>query len=169
IGGAWLMAVRTRVIDDMIVDAVRRGVDTVINLGAGLDTRPYRLAVSEKLRWIEVDYPNIIELKTRRLADEKPTCRLERISCDLTDPGALRELLFKVAQDSQSGLVLTEGVIPYLTNDEVGTLAETLRASSSVRFWIADYFSPLVLKDRRAMRRGRMQNAPFRFDPPDYF
>ncbi|MGH8255118.1 MAG: class I SAM-dependent methyltransferase [Steroidobacteraceae bacterium] len=166
----WMIAVRTRVVDDMIREAIRVGVDTVINLGAGLDTRPYRLELSQSLRWVEIDYPNIIDLKTVRLADEKPVCDLKRMPCDLTDPVALRALLSEVTQDTRSVLIVTEGVIPYLTNEEVEGLAEALRSSSTVRFWIADYSSPLVRKGReRAIHRGRMQSAPFRFDPQDYF
>src|SRR5690606_19356298 len=40
---AWMMAVRTVAIDRLIFEAVDAGVDTVVNIGAGLDTRPYRL------------------------------------------------------------------------------------------------------------------------------
>lgn len=167
---AWMIAVRTRIIDGLIFEALGRGVDTVINLGAGLDTRPYRLDLSPSLRWVEVDCPKILDLKTHRLADESPVCRLERLPCDLTDAVALRSLLSKVAQDTRSCPVLTEGVIAYLANDEVGTLAEALRAHSSIQFWITDYSSPLVHKYRqRATRKARMQNAPFRFEPQDYF
>jgi methyltransferase (TIGR00027 family) len=168
--GAWMMAVRTRIIDDLVHEAVGRGVDTVVNLGAGLDTRPYRLDLPRNLRWVEVDYPKILELKAQRLADEKPLCSLKRISCDLTDPLARRALLSEVAHETRNGLILTEGVIPYLTNDEVGALADALRAHPGFRSWIADYFSPFVRKYRQRQTRSlRMQNAEFRFDPHDYF
>ena len=41
---AWPMIVRTAVLDELILRAIERdGVDTVLNLAAGLDTRPYRL------------------------------------------------------------------------------------------------------------------------------
>src|SRR3974390_3284890 len=51
---AWAMIVRTSVFDDMILKAVReRGVKAVVNLAAGLDTRPYRLDLPADLEWIE--------------------------------------------------------------------------------------------------------------------
>ncbi len=43
--------------------ALAQGVDTVVNLGAGLDTRPYRMELPASLVWVEVDYPAVIELK----------------------------------------------------------------------------------------------------------
>lgn len=166
---AWMMAVRTRVVDDLVREAVGRGVDTVVNLGAGLDTRPYRLELPADLRWVEVDYPKIIDLKSARLADDRPACDLRRMPCDLSDPAQRQPLLSEVAGNTRNGLILTEGVIPYLANAEVGALAHDLRAYPVFRSWIADYLSPLVLKyRRRATRRMRLQNAEFRFDPQDY-
>jgi len=37
----WAIVIRTCIIDDYIRLAVAQGIDTVLNLGAGLDTRPY--------------------------------------------------------------------------------------------------------------------------------
>src|SRR4051812_38059191 len=47
---AWLMAVRTIAIDRLVFEALSVGVDTVINIGAGLDTRPYRLDLPTDLK-----------------------------------------------------------------------------------------------------------------------
>ena len=47
-------------------------VDAVLNLAAGLDTRPYRLELAATLRWIEADLPGINESKAQALAGEKP-------------------------------------------------------------------------------------------------
>ena len=41
--GAWVVAIRTGLIDAFIRSAISSGIDTVINLGAGMDTRPYRM------------------------------------------------------------------------------------------------------------------------------
>src|ERR1044071_1218175 len=50
---SWAIAVRTRVIDETILGAIERdGVDLVLSLAAGLDTRPYRLALPGTLRWV---------------------------------------------------------------------------------------------------------------------
>jgi Leucine carboxyl methyltransferase len=54
---AWAVVVRTCIIDDYIRTAVEGGVDTILNLGCGLDTRPYRMDLPKSLLWVEADYP----------------------------------------------------------------------------------------------------------------
>ncbi len=167
--GAWSVVIRTVIIDAFIQEAIADGVDTILNLGAGLDTRPYRMALPNSLRWIEVDYPHVIELKHTRLADERPNCRLDRVKLDLTDRAARRRLFAGVSAAATGILVLTEGVIPYLAEGDVAELASDLRQMDRARCWVVDYFSPEALKFGRRMRTRFMRNAPFRFEPKDWF
>jgi methyltransferase (TIGR00027 family) len=166
----WSVVIRTVVIDAYLEELVRKGVDTVINLGAGLDARPYRLNLPPSLRWFEVDYPHMIEFKEAQLRDEAPRCRLERVGIDLADRGKRRDFLSRVAAGARECAVLTEGVIPYLACDQVASLAEDLRSFDPVRSWIAEYISPQVIRYMsRGKRREQMKNAPFLFDPGDWF
>lgn len=57
---AWAYMARTLNFDQLILGEVARGADMVINLAAGLDTRPYRLDLPPSLQWIEVDLPELI-------------------------------------------------------------------------------------------------------------
>jgi methyltransferase (TIGR00027 family) len=166
----WMMAIRTRIIDDLIREAVGGGADLVLNLGAGLDTRPYRMQLPSNLYWVEVDCAKIIGLKESCLSGEKPVCKLERVSCDLADAPARQALLASVSEKGRNAVVLTEGVIPYLSEEEAGALASDLNKYPCFRHWIADYFSPYVTKYRQArIKKMRMENAQFRFAPKDYF
>jgi methyltransferase (TIGR00027 family) len=168
---AWSMSLRTYIIDSYILEAVAGGaagsVDCVINLGAGLDTRPYRLGLKPDFPWIEVDFANIVTFKDETLADDRPICRLERIACDLSQDAARRALLADLNQRGRNILVLTEGVIPYLTNEAVAALAKNLNEQSHINHWITDYFSPffLGLAARGAIVKQLQKNAPFRFNP----
>src|SRR5207247_8077257 len=58
---------RTRLIDDLLADEFKRGVSQVVILGAGFDTRAYRIAGIEKTRVFEVDHPATQEVKLKRL------------------------------------------------------------------------------------------------------
>jgi len=164
---AWSMSLRTYIIDNYIREAVAGGVDCVINLGAGLDTRPYRLELATDFPWIEIDFPNIITFKNETLAEDQPLCRLERIASDLSQDAAREALLAGLNTRGRNILVLTEGVIPYLTNEAVAALAKNLHEQTYISYWITDYFSPFFigLAARGAIVRQLQKNAPFRFNP----
>jgi methyltransferase (TIGR00027 family) len=68
-GGTWPIVARTHLIDSHVNEAVRDGVDAVINLAAGLDSRPYRLRLPESLTWVEVDHADVIDAKNEALKD----------------------------------------------------------------------------------------------------
>src|SRR2546422_5602084 len=70
---AWPMIVRTAVMDEIIMRLVtEQGVDTVLNLAAGLDARAYRLDLSSRLHWIDVDLEGILAYKEAALAGGAP-------------------------------------------------------------------------------------------------
>lgn len=166
----WSLVIRTHIIDNLILEQVRDGVDMVINLGAGLDTRPYRLDLPPHLSWIEVDYPRIIQLKNQKLHDQTPRCQLERIEMDLADLPKRREFFSQMNARAKKVLILTEGVTPYLTSEQVASLADDLRQQNHFRFWIADYYAKNMKKHMNSRKRQKqMKNAPFRFFPDDWF
>jgi methyltransferase (TIGR00027 family) len=167
----WVVVMRTLIIDDFIREAIAAGCDTVLNLGAGLDTRPYRLELPPSLRWIEVDFAPTIDFKNAELRDEKPRCQLERRAVDLGDAAARRALLNEVTATARKVLVLTEGVVGYLSNDDVAALADDLRARPHLAWWVLEYVSQQFRRIERILsirRRRQMANAPLKFRPGDW-
>lgn len=162
----WSVAIRTCVIDDLLPSALASGVDTILNLGAGLDTRPYRLDLPAATRWIEVDHRELIEVKEAQLRDEVPACPVERVGLDLADRDGRLRLFARIDAAAARVLVLTEGVVPYLTVEDAASLASDLHAEPSFARWVSDYFAAALL--RRLKDRPSMRNAPMRFDPPDW-
>jgi methyltransferase (TIGR00027 family) len=167
---SWPMVVRTVVLDELITKSVARdGVDTVLNLAAGLDTRPYRLPLPSQLRWIEVDFPDMIAYKQDHLANAKPVCALEQVGLDLTEISRRRELFAKIGSTSKQVLVVSEGLLIYLSREQVGALADDLTAPPTFRWWLIDIAGPRILKRMektwgRAVAAG---NAPFKFAPAE--
>jgi methyltransferase (TIGR00027 family) len=165
---AWAMIVRTAVFDEIIIDTVRsQGVDLVVNLAAGLDARPWRLALPASLRWVDVDLPPILAYKRETLADATPVCAYEAIPADLTDPPVRQALFARLGAESRRALVVTEGLLIYLTAEQVGALATDLHAVPSFHSWLIDLANPrlLAFMNRtwgKSLTRG---NASFRFAP----
>jgi methyltransferase (TIGR00027 family) len=166
----WNVVMRTCIIDRWIKQELANGVDLVVNLGAGLDTRPYRMQLPPELRWVEADFPHMIDFKERELAGERPHCRLERVRVDLSDDAKRAAFLDDMARSAKKIFVITEGVVPYLTNEQTQALGMDLAARPAFRFWVVDYISPKVTEYlRKGKFRRQMKNAPFRFNPSDWF
>lgn len=170
----WAWVTRTYLFDQFITEQVQQGVDMVINLAAGLDARPYRMALPSSLEWIEVDLPEILAYKERILGGEKPVCALERIRLDLSDVSARRELFGQLGRKASKALMITEGLLIYLTADEVGVLAQDLAAPPGLQRWLLDLASPgLVRLLQKNMGQQLSQGgASLKFGPkegPEFF
>ena len=107
------IGVRSKFMDEFVMYAVGAGqVETVLSLGAGLDSRAWRLDIPHHVRWIEVDLPPMLEYKSRMMAGSQPRCQVEQISTDLNDAEQRRALFNKVG--SSRALMITEGLLMYL-------------------------------------------------------
>jgi methyltransferase (TIGR00027 family) len=165
----WSVIARTIIIDEYIQNALREGVDAVVNLGAGLDTRPYRMDLPASLPWVEADFAHMVQFKEDKLRDEVPHCALKRVGVDLSDDAARSEFLSSVVPGARRILVLTEGVVPYLREEQVAALAQDLRARPEFALWIVEYFSEFSYRYlKRATQSAQMLNSPFRFFPSSW-
>ncbi|MGE5413399.1 MAG: class I SAM-dependent methyltransferase [Syntrophomonadaceae bacterium] len=168
--GLWPMVARTCVFDEIVLRAIERdGADTVVNLAAGLDARPWRLPLPARLSWFDVDLPGILGYKVGALREEPPACAYEAVPADLTLPAERRDVLARIGAGARRALVLTEGLLVYLTDEAVAELAADLRAVPAFRWWLLDIISPRLKRmlDRRWGSSLQSARAPMRFAPPD--
>jgi methyltransferase (TIGR00027 family) len=165
---SWPLVVRTAVMDEIVMRCIEMGVATVLNLAAGLDARPYRLDLPASLRWLHVDLPDMVDYFRECMAGETPRCTLEFLSADLREPEARREVFARAAAHGPV-LVISEGLLIYLTASQVADLARELRGIADVRWWLFDLASPLLLKylEKRWAPRLREGNAPMQFGPAE--
>jgi len=165
----WALVTRTVLFDAFIRDRVAAGVDTVVNLAAGLDARPYRMDLPPSLRWIEVDLPEILDEKEAILAGEKPVCALERVRLDLSDAAARQALFARLAGEATNALVVSEGLLIYIAPGGVAALARDLAATAPFRHWTIDIQSPGLLRmlTKDAGSHLDAARAPFLFGPPE--
>ena len=161
--GWWLVA-RTKIIDEAIAKAIGDGCDRVLNLAAGLDTRPYRLDLPADFQWIEADLPEILAEKTQLLADQTPRCRLSRSAVDLADPAARNAFFDQALDGAAKALVLTEGLLMYLEDRDVTALSDALNRPE-VGWWMFDFAGPGLKRLMNKRMAGMLENAPFIFAP----
>lgn len=109
------MTVRTRFFDDVFTTATTSGIRQAVILASGLDTRAYRLSWPVGTVVYEIDQPEVIEFKTRTLADlgAEPTAQRRTVAIDLRNDWAeaLRQAGFDPAAPTAWS---AEGLLPYL-------------------------------------------------------
>ncbi len=169
------IAIRTRALDDLILRLVEsEEIDTVLNLGAGLDTRPYRLPLPSSLRWIEVDLPAILSYKEQKLKSEKPACWLELVKLDLGDISLRNALFSRVNTEAKQVLVVTEGLLVYLSTEQVASVATDLYNMPNFRWWLCELMSSFTLQQSQKYQVQKIfdqyfaaGNATFLFAPEE--
>ncbi len=165
----WSWATRTYLFDQYLSEQIQQGVDMVINLAAGLDARPYRMNLPSSLQWIEVDLPELLTYKEETLGNEKPACALERIRLDLAEVKARRELFEQLGGKANKALIITEGLLMYLSAEEVGSLAQDLAAPRGFQRWVLELASPGLLRRLQQTVGGPLSQAgaPLKFGPAE--
>jgi len=167
---SWPIVTRTAVMDEIILRRIRDdAIDTVLDLAAGLDARPWRLQLPATLRWIDVDLPDMLDYKLSILAGERTSCVYEPQRVDLSDGFARRELFRAVGASAKRVLVITEGLLIYLQEQQVTNLACDLRDIPAMQLWLTDLASPglLAMMEKNWAPAVRAGNAPFVFGPAD--
>jgi methyltransferase (TIGR00027 family) len=125
------VAVRTRFFDDCLRDACAAGLRQVVILGAGLDTRAFRLDWPAGTSVYEIDRPDVLAFKERVIANHgaAPRCRRSVVAADLEgdwqSPLAERGLniLERVAW-------LAEGLLIYLSGELVNVTIRRISEAS---------------------------------------
>ncbi len=156
------IGIRSRFMDELLLDALAsEPIATVLCVGCGLDTRPWRLELAPDLRWIEVDFADMLDYKDALMAGETPRCRRERIAADVNDV-AQRRTLYAAAGPAPA-LMITEGLLMYLPAATVHALATEACQQSGIAHWMADIntsaFAKAINMDLRSVRH--LQAADF--------
>ena len=166
---SWAFVARTYAFDRVVLRAVEGGVDTIVNLAAGLDARPYRMTLPASLKWIEVDLPEILDYKADVLKSATPVCQLERIPVDLSNADARRGLFARIGRGASNVLVLSEGLLIYLMAQEVCALGADLADAANFNHWVVDLASPglLELMKERMGDLVAQAGSPYLFAPAE--
>jgi len=152
------MAARTRFFDDFFTDAAGAGVRQAVILAAGLDARAYRLTWPTDMVVFEVDQPEVIEFKSRTLADlgAAPTADRRTVAVDLRDDwvSALRSAGF---DPSAPTAWIAEGLFGYLPPPAQDRLLEVITENSAPGSRLAAEAVPSISDLDQDEARKRMQ------------
>jgi len=161
-GAVAFIVTRERYIDDFLKAELSEGLDQVVILGAGFDTRAYRIAGIEKTRVFEIDQPATQAVKLERLKkviDPLPG-HVTFIPVDFNTQ-TLGERLSAGGYDERcKTLFIWQGVTYFLTAEGVdNTLAFIAHHSGPDSALIFDYFYNAVLRDKSRRDVKMLQQA----------
>lgn len=126
------MAVRTKFFDEFFINATRAGIRQAVILASGLDARAYRLPWPAGTTVYEIDQPQVIDFKSRTLAElgAKPTAYRRTVAIDLRDdwPTALRAAGLNPDEPTAWS---AEGLLGYLPPEGQDRLLDTVTALSA--------------------------------------
>lgn len=166
---SWFMAVRTVLIDQIILHAIEsHKIDTVINLACGLCSRPYRLPLPFRLKWYDIDFEDVVKYKNQTLQTETPKCALHYYPCDLRNDKSRKDLWDLIASQSDKALVITEGLLLYLEEKNVENLCKELQEHPSISLWITDLYDNINEKNSDFVNYMKESNAEFKWISKDY-
>lgn len=152
------IAARTRFYDDFLVNAVDSGIRQVVILASGLDARAYRLRWPTDIVVYELDQPQVIDFKTRTLADlgANPAATHRTIGVDLRDdwPAELRAAGFDT---SRPAAWLAEGLLVYLPPEAQDRLLDNITELSAPGSRIATENTATITSDDLVTISERMQ------------
>ncbi|OXM45657.1 SAM-dependent methyltransferase [Amycolatopsis alba] len=124
--------IRTKFYDEFFLDATNAGIAQVMILASGLDSRAYRLPWPAGTVVYELDQPQVIEFKTRTLAElgAEPTADRRAVAADLRDdwPAALCSAGFDPARPTAWS---AEGLLGYLPPEAQDSLLDTITELSA--------------------------------------
>lgn len=161
------IAIRTAVLDRLILETItQHDIDLVLNIGCGLDTRPWRLQWPAQLCWRDIDLPELLQHKARVLENDPPTCRYEAVPANILNLSQ-RAAALSLPTDARRALVVTEGLLVYLRPNQVELLAVDLHRQPQCQWWLTDLVGPKVLPILRQVWAPRLPGLRFDFAPVD--
>jgi methyltransferase (TIGR00027 family) len=154
---------RHRIIDDMLRQVLAVDPDQlVMTIGAGFDSRPYRLGGG---RWVELDEPQVVAHKDARLPVSDCSNPLSRVPIDfLLDP--LEEKLAPFASSAPVVFVV-EGVFIYLDEAQTRKLFEVLHALFPKHTLICDLVTRQLIEQYGCSLHQKIKEIGAVFQPVD--
>lgn len=131
----YYLIARTRYYDTVFLDAISDDVQFIINVGCGTDTRAYRFARVLRQRGVKVlecDQPQAISEKRKITKRKSAIDRIDYLPIDLNDEKWPEFEEWMIKNKTSKGLILMEGVSPYVNADTFTRFLKFLAGELSV-------------------------------------
>ncbi|WP_338692587.1 class I SAM-dependent methyltransferase [Streptomyces sp. Q6] len=153
---SFSIVIRTKFLDDLLQRASASGVRQVVLLGAGMDSRAFRMDWPEGTRLFEIDTAAPLDFKASVLRHERAVARCERITVATDLRENWPDALAAAGHDPAAPTVwIAEGLLIYLPEDAVELLLARISAQSTSGSWLG-----LTLGSRGVIERFGSDAVP---------
>jgi len=135
-----LFAIRARFTDEAILNAAYKyNIKQVVNAACGADTTIFRLNLPEDVCFYEIDFPEVLDWKMKKLFGHKASCQHKFIKADLRS-SEWQDQLKKIGFDeTRPSIWITAGLLIYLPEEEVHSLFKKIsNLSANGSFYVGD-------------------------------
>lgn len=160
--GRPVVAVRTRFFDDFLVSSAS-SIRQIVILGAGMDTRAFRLSWHPDTYLYELDQPVVMEVKESLLDSTPANCNRQVISIDLKESW-LEQLIKSGFETTQPSVWLLEGVLYYLSEPDVRSLLKNITDLSAAQSFLG---ADVLNKKMQQSDNGLAKYWKSGFDEPE--
>lgn len=155
-------AIRAKMLDVCTTEFLADHPDaTVLDLGCGLDSRRERVKPPMGVRWFDIDYPDVIEMRRHFYSEG---AGYQMIGASLTDPNFLDAI-----PTDHPAIIVADGLLPFLTEDQIKQLFRRLTAhfrSGQLAFNSYSKLASRLISSHPSIKAIGVTPASLGFDDP---
>ena len=137
--------VRHRSVDLLVEAALNDGFGQIVVVGAGYDSRAWRLPGAELATWYEVDRPEMAAIKVAKLgAARLDVDRVRRVPASVHTPAWLVDLERAGWNRHEPSCFVVEGLLHYLDQGRAEALLDELWAGPAPRRVLLSFIEPAM-------------------------
>ncbi len=152
--------IRTKIIDEIIKDIIKKSdsnIFTIINLGAGLDTRANRF-IKENIFWFDIDFEDVIKLRKNFFPELENNKNYAAISSSMLDYDWIKRV-----ENVGTVIIISEGVLMYINESDIKELIENISINFPNSHFIFDTIPAFFSNRTKFHSAVKQTNATFKW------
>jgi len=156
---------RTCFFDDVVTRFTKENMlSNIVIIGAGFDSRFYRLPFTDNIKLYEIDHPNTQLFKKSVLQKVIDTSHITYLPVDLSKESLFKNLELNDFNNTNPTLFIAEGVFPYIDSSKVEKLLFDINNIEAPTIIVFDFVAPGFMANRKVRESLDKISEPWLFD-----
>lgn len=156
---------RTCFFDDVVMRFIKENISSnIVIIGAGFDSRFYRLPLTDNIKLYEVDHPNTQLFKKSIMEKVIDTSYITYLPVDLSKESLFKNLELNDFNSTKPTLFIAEGVFPYIDSSQVEKLLYDISNIEAPTIIVFDFVAPGFMANKKVREGMNKISEPWLFD-----